>query len=159
MSFTRIHDDPVRIAKQLEEWTFQGRYQLDRPGQGDQLPFSEDVHVRLQGWGANLRTNTIGLENDLLGLTRRLGRDNVAQNDFTKFAESSTLPSYTAAQPFVEESRASHPAWMYRDQEHPRWEFPWINPQAHVEKQFHDNIQTRILEKDNYVPRMSTRFP
>lgn len=159
MSFTRIHDDPVRIAKQVEEWTFQGRYQLATPGQGDQLPFSEDAQLRLQRWGANLRTNTIGLESDLLGLTRRLGCDSVQDNDFAKHAETSTLPAYTVAQPWVEESRASHPAWMYRDMEHPRWEFPWVNPQANLEKRFPNNLQTRILEKDRYVPTASVRFP
>jgi hypothetical protein len=41
---------------------------------------------------------------------------------------------------------------MYRDLEHPRWETPIINPQANLEKPFHDNIQTRILEKDFYQP-------
>jgi hypothetical protein len=50
----------------------------------------------------------------------------------------------------VQESRASHPAWMVRDREQARWEQPWLNPQAPIEKDFYDNIQTRILEKDYY---------
>ena len=29
---------------------------------------------------------------------------------------------------------------------------PFINPQANVEKKFPDNIQSRILAKDNYSP-------
>ena len=47
-----------------------------------------------------------------------------------------------------------HPAWMYRDLEQPRWEQPFLNPQANLEKGFHDNIQTRILEKDFFVPKI-----
>jgi hypothetical protein len=43
---------------------------------------------------------------------------------------------------------------MYKDLEQPRWELPWINPQSNLELQFPHNIQTRILEKDYYVPRM-----
>jgi hypothetical protein len=39
---------------------------------------------------------------------------------------------------------------MYRDLEQKRWETPFVNPQANVEKRFADNLQTRILEKDFY---------
>ena len=37
MSFTRFHDDPYRIKKQLEETTYTGRYMLNTPGQGVDL--------------------------------------------------------------------------------------------------------------------------
>lgn len=152
MSFTRFHDDEVRIEQQLREMTYMGRYQLDVPGPGDSMPFQDDPHIRMQKWGANLRTNTINLESDLIGLTRPLQRDNVETNQYKDKRVSSTQVSYGKTNPFVEESRASHPAWMYRDLEHPRWETPLINPQANLEKPFHDNIQTRILEKDYYRP-------
>ena len=72
MSFTRFHDDPSRIKKQLDESTFQGRYFLNTPGAGMDLPFKEDPHFRLQKWGANLHTNTVNIESDLHGLTRTL---------------------------------------------------------------------------------------
>ena len=42
MAFTRFHDDPARISKRLEESTFTGRYQLDRPGPGVDMPFYEE---------------------------------------------------------------------------------------------------------------------
>ena len=75
MSFTRFHDDPARIKKQLEQTTFLGRYMLDCPGPGNNLPFWEDPQIRMQKWGANLRDNTVNLESDLFGMTRRLNRD------------------------------------------------------------------------------------
>lgn len=155
MSFTRFHDDNIRIQKQLEEMTYAGRYQLDTPGQGSSMPFQEDAQLRLQQFGANLHTNSINLESDLMGLTRKLQRDNLETNNYVSAQVASQAISYATAQPFVEESRASHPAWMYRDLEHPIWENPILNPQANLEKPFHDNIQTRILEKDSYRPRMS----
>jgi hypothetical protein len=155
MSFTRIYDDPARIEKQLSEWTFQGRYQLDTPGPGINLPLQEDPQIRLQGWGANLQTNTVNIESDLMGLTRSLNCDNIKENDYKLHTFHGTMPNYPLATPFVEESRASHPAWMFRDAVGPRWEYPMINPQANLEKRFHDNIQTRILEKDYYVPNAS----
>jgi hypothetical protein len=70
MSFTRFHDDPNRIRKQAAELSYAGKYALNTPGPGDNIPFLEDPQVRLQTWGANLMTNTINLESDLRGLTR-----------------------------------------------------------------------------------------
>jgi DNA segregation ATPase FtsK/SpoIIIE-like protein len=43
---------------------------------------------------------------------------------------------------------------MYRAVDFNRWEEPFINPQANVEKKFHDNIDTRLLEKDYYKPKI-----
>ena len=156
MAFTRFHDDPARIKKQINESSFTGRYMLNVPGPGDTLPFYEDPQLRLQKWGANLRTNTINLESDLRGLTRPLNRDLVEDNDYKTHAVHSGNSIYSNISPFIEESRASHPAWMYKDLEQPRWESPFLNPLNGLEKGFHENIQTRILEKDYFVPKVPT---
>lgn len=152
MAFTRFHDDPYRIKKQLEESSGTGRYFLNTPGQGMDLPFIEDPQMRLQGWGANLRTNTVHLESDLFGMTRRLNRDLVDTNDYKRHSVSTSSIQYRNAKPMVDESRATHPAWMYKDLEQSRWETPYLNPLNGLEKVFHENIQTRILEKDYYKP-------
>jgi hypothetical protein len=153
MAFTRFHDDPARIKKSLEETTFIGRYQLNTPGPGDINPFWEDPNIRLQQWGANLHSNTVELESDFRGLTRRLNRDLIIENDYLKNGVNAPIiQNYGISQPFVEESRSTHPAWMYRENVSERWEEPWINPQYGLEKPFQDNIQTRLLEKDNYIP-------
>jgi hypothetical protein len=152
MAFTRFHDDPYRIRKQVEESSFVGRYMLNTPGQGVDLPFMEDPQLRLQKWGANLTQNSINLESDLFGLTRPINRDYVDKNDYKKHAVFASPITYKNAQPFVEESRASHPAWMYKDLEQTRWENPLLNPLNGLDKPFHDNIQSRILEKDNFKP-------
>jgi hypothetical protein len=152
MSFTRFHDDPARIQKQLEESTFLGRYQLNRPGPGTEMPFFEDPNVRLQGWGANLHNNTTDFESELRGLNRTLNHDLVQENNYKNHATPMYPRAYQSAQPFVEESRATHPAWMYRDLEQPKWEQPLLDPQANLEKPFRENVQTRILEKDHFTP-------
>ena len=152
MSFTRFHDDPNRMRKQIEESSFPGKYALNTPGPGDNLPFIEDPQMRLQRWGANLMTNTVNVESDLRGMTRKLNRDVIELNSHKKKEVEGRLVSYPVTESFVDESRATHPAWMYRDLEQPRWEQPFLNPQANLEKRFHDNIQTRILEKDYFVP-------
>lgn len=151
MAFTRFHDDPIRIQKRLEESTFQGRYQLDRPGPGVNLPFHEDPNLRLQSWGANLHLNTVALESDLRGMTRKLNKDNSQQNDYKKYSVKTTnMAIYPTVNPFVQESRASDPAWMYRDLEQSKWESPLLDPQQNTEIPFLHNVHTRILEKDNY---------
>ena len=74
-------------------------------------------------------------------------------NDYKQFGVTDTgdLPYYNSEQPFVQESRATNPAWMYRSADVNRWEEPWLNPLVGLEKPFHNNIHTRILEKDYYV--------
>lgn len=154
MAFTRFHDDPIRIQKQIEQSSFAGRYMLTTPGQGLDLPFMEDTQIRLQQWGANKRNNSVNLESDLFGLSRKLNRDHVDKNDFKKSEAYTEAPQYSIKNPFVEESRASHPAWIYKDLEQTRWETPFINPQNNIERPFYNNIQTRILEKDAFVPKV-----
>jgi len=152
MAFTRFHDDPLRLKKQAQISSFAGRYFLDTPGQGVDLPFLEDPNIRMQKWGANLRNNTINLESDLYGLTRKTNRDYIGRNEHDLYAVNTTSNNYRNEQPYIEESRATHPAWMYKDLEHSRWETPFLNPLNGLEKGFHENIQTRILEKDFFVP-------
>jgi hypothetical protein len=82
MAFSRFHDDPARIKQQLEQDTFPGRYQLNTPGPGDNLPFWEDPNIRLQRWGANLKTNTTDFESELRGMTRKLNHDEIGLNDY-----------------------------------------------------------------------------
>ena len=154
MSFTRFHDDPYRIKKQLEETTFTGRYMLDTPGQGVDLPFMEDPQMRLEKWGANLNKNAVSLESDLKGLSRPLNRDLVNINNHKLYSSNSGAVQYKSQQPFVEESRASHPAWQYRDLEQSRWETPLLNPQDGLERPFDYNVHSRILEKDHFKPKI-----
>jgi hypothetical protein len=154
MAFTRFHDDPARLAKYAEETSYAGRYYLNTPGQGINLPFLEDPNIRLQKWGANLTNNTVNLESDLRGLTRPLCHDVIEVNQYDVHAVTTIPYMYRNSAPFVEESRASHPAFMYRDLEQARWEHPWINPLANIERKFEHSIQTRILEKDSFVPKI-----
>ena len=103
MSFTRFHDDPVRISKQLQESTYLGRYQLNRPGPGVHLPFVEDPNIRLQRWGANLQNNTVDLESSLRSLDRPLNRDLIKENNYKNHLVQSAPPSggYSTMHPYV----------------------------------------------------------
>ena len=154
MSFTRFHDDPIRIKKALLQSTYSEGYYLNKPGNGNTIPFQMDPQLRLQGWGANLCTNAINLESDFRGLTRKLNRDVESENNYFNNMANSDAYIYDDAKPFIDDTRATHPAWMYRDSEQNRWEYPHINPQDNCERTFNWNVQTRVLEKDNFVARI-----
>ena len=68
MAFTRFKYDYCRTVKEQQQATDPGRWRLDVPGNGSSPCYIEDPHIRVQKWGANLRTNTIDLESDLLGV-------------------------------------------------------------------------------------------
>mgnify|MGYP001173342708 FL=1 len=147
MSFTRFHDDPARIQKKLEEMTAIGQYQLNVPGNGVNMNYVEDPHIRLEKWGANLSSNSIDIENDLRGQTRLLNRD-ITHYDNHNVVNKPI--NYGTTKGSVEQSRATHPAWELRDVQQKRFDDLPFDPQAHVVLPFHSNLQTRILEKDYY---------
>ena len=150
MAFTRIHDDPCRIAKEVQESTGAGRYTLNVPGNGDKPCYMEDPYIRLQGWGGNLRTNAVELENELRGLNMPLSRD--CTNYKTSAAKVGDAPvQYPTCTPFVEQPRATNPAWTARDLEQPNFSYLPLNPQENVCIPFQNNLSTRILEKDYWI--------
>ena len=146
MAFTRFHDDPARIQKSLIESTYSGIYHLNTPGNGLNLPYVNDVHVRLQKWGGNLQTNSLGVEDELRGLNRKLGRDS---HQYTH--PNTNSKSYISTTFNVDETRASHPVWLYRDRHQDRFMYLPINPQDNIFYKFENNCPTRMLEKDYYV--------
>lgn len=154
MSFTRFHDDEARILKQLQQSVDIGRYQLNTPGNGTNVPFIEDPHIRLQYWGANLMKNTTDLESELRCITRKLNHyDNI---HYKKNKEQNTN-NYPSISEIVDESRATHPAWIYRDLEQTRcWEENSSNNVHHIQElPFSNNMNTRILQKDDFVRNLS----
>ena len=110
MAFTRFQDDPDVIQKKLCESTFTGIYHLNTPGNGMNNPYIDDTSIRLQKWGANLHSNTIDIDNKFKGLDRKLA------SDYQQFKEPDSQPKQYSSRSFlVDDSRATHPAWMYRD--------------------------------------------
>jgi hypothetical protein len=153
MAFTRFHDDPVRIEKGLEQSTFSGRYYLDTPGPGTQMPYMMDPQMRIQKWGANLASDTTNLESELRCLGRKLSH-NYDETYLQSNLFRGSKQSYPTNSEHKLESRASHPAWMYRDLEQVRWETPFINPivKANIDKPFAENVSSRIMAKDAFSP-------
>jgi hypothetical protein len=114
----------------------------------------EDPHIRIQKWGGNLRTNTINLESDLMGVNRQISRDCLVKDDYKSYNVLNAPIEYPNCNNlFTEESRAIAPAWMVRDKEQVDWYYPPLNPQENTCMPFQNNLSTRILEKDHFTPK------
>ena len=150
MSFTRFHDDPARITKYAQETSDPGRYMLNVPGNGDKPCFMDDPNIRMQGWGANLRTNAVNLESDLRGMTRNLNHSTI-NDDYKLHSVDTNEVSYPTCDEHVEESRVTHPAYMLRSVETQRFDYLPMNPQANVCLKFQNNLDTSLLKRDNYI--------
>jgi hypothetical protein len=154
MAFTRFKYDDCRTKKSLQQATDPGRWILNVPGNGANPCYMEDPQIIIQKWGANLRTNTINLESELRGVNRHLSRDCLGKDNFQNYNVPNQAIQYpTCSNLSTEQSRATNPAWWYRDLEQNNFEYPPLNPQANVCLPFQNNLSTRILEKDAFTPK------
>jgi hypothetical protein len=159
MAFTRFHDDSARIEKQLQQSTDPGRWILNVPGNGESPCFIDDPYIRIQKWGANLRTNTVNLESELRGINRNLNKDCLGINNYTTYNVPSEPVQYpTCSDLTTGQSRATNPAWWYRDKEQSHQSFPQLNPQENTCVPFMNNLNTRILEKDSFTPKRESKI-
>jgi hypothetical protein len=154
MANTRFFYDDCRTKKQLQQATGPGRYMLDVPGNGSHPCYIEDPQIIIQKWGANLRTNTINLESDLMGVNRQIGRDCLGKDNYKSYnVENRAIQYPNCNNLFTEQSRATNPAWWYRDLEQVDWYYLPLNPQENTCFPFEANLSTRILEKDYFTPK------
>ena len=151
MANTRFFYDPCRTIKNLQQSTGPGRWIMDVPGNGSHPCYVEDPQIIIQKWGANLRTNTINLESDLLGVNRNLSRDCLGKDGYQSFNVPNEPISYPVCRNlYTEQSRVIMPAWTARDLEQVDWYYPPLNPQENTCFSFENNVSTRILEKDYF---------
>ena len=159
MAFTRYNYDNCRTEKKLQQSSGPGRYMLDTPGQGLYLPFVNDPQIRLQRWGANLmnvkknKGHPIDIDSDLIGLSSNASKfDKKQKYPFNNNINAKVdVVNYGQRNlPYTDETRATHPAWMYRGLEQSRRYPTHLDPQEHVCIKFHNNLSTRILERDRY---------
>jgi hypothetical protein len=116
----------------------------------------EDPYIRAQLWAGNIMTNSVDIETELFGLSRKLNRDSADNYHHDDRASVATRTNSMIQCPVrggsaVEQSRATHPAWMLRDVEQDNWKMLHFDPQENVFMPFFNNLNTRIIEKDRFV--------
>jgi hypothetical protein len=146
MAFTRFHDDPARIQKSLDESTQIGMYHINTPGNGLNLPYIDDINIRIQKWGGNLQTNGFAIEQELRGYRPIEKYDNyIYKHPYTSSIHYNNINFN------IDESRASLPAWLFRDKTQFRPNNLFLDPQKNIFIPFENNTPSRLLEKDYYV--------
>lgn len=154
MANTRFKYDDARTIKSLQQSTDPGKWILNVPGNGANPCYMEDPQIIIQKWGGNLRTNTINLESELRGVNRQLSRDCLGKDNYQSYNVKSEAIQYPSCNNlFTDQSRATNPAWWYRDLEQVDWYSLPLNPQANTCLPFQNNLSTRILEKDYFTPK------
>lgn len=149
MSFTRFNYDNTRTVKRNQEMTGPCRYILNTPGPGADVGFSVDPHVRLQKWGTNLRKSPVDIASELDGRNRVLEKYGLPYK--TKEVATTNVMYNDNNNHITDETRATHPVWMYRDLPHVRWEYPVHNPQYQTCTPFSNNISSRIQQKNSFI--------
>ena len=149
MANTRFNYDECRTIKKLQQSTDSGRWIMNVPGNGSQPFYIEDPYIRIQKWGGNLQTNTIELESELFGINKPINRDCLGKDNYKKYNVKSEKIYYpSTGKLYTEQSRTIMPAWTARDLEQVDWYYPPLDPQENTCLPFHNNLNTRILEKN-----------
>ncbi len=159
MAFTRYNYDDLRTKKILQESTGLCRYMLNVPGPHKTTCYMDDPQVRLQKFGGNNRSvnngHPIDIDSDLKGYTRPLQKY-CTNLEFPNqgVAKSSAIKYDKCDAPITDQSRATHPARSYRSLPNQPIDIPLLNHQENTCFHFHNNLNTRLLERDNYVPKL-----
>jgi hypothetical protein len=149
MASTRISNDRLRIYKNLQQSTDVGRHVINVPGNGLDVPFVEDPHIRMQYWGANRMNDIISVENSLKNIDRPLIRETTQCKESYYTKPDISRMDYSNATFEVNDSFISQPAWNLRDKESDRDLGYCDEPNnAHIFIPFNTNLGTRIHEKD-----------
>lgn len=152
MAFTRFNYDQLRTDKYLQQSTDPGRYMLDVPGWGNKPYFINDPQIRMQKWGGNLRkTNNnnsiIDINSDLIGLNNI----NSKCDKKKKYKDTHKINYPIYSKTFTNETRVTHPSWMYRDLKQDHTSILLFDPLKNIYDPLKNNINTRNLERDNFV--------
>ena len=125
-----------------------------------------DPYVKIQKWGGNLSSNKTDLESELFILHRKLNRDNIKENNYVDYLNNNPIYNKCSANNVDNEvtgqSRVTHPAWVYRETNNfnkrdsnyyvpNNFKYLHLNPQENICIPFHNNISSRMLQKDYYA--------
>ena len=139
---------------------------MNVPGNGTSPLYFNDPYVKIQKWGGNLSSNKTDLESELFILHRKLNRDSIKENNYVDYLNNNSIYNKCSANNVNNEvtgqSRVSHPAWVYREINNfnkrdsnyyvpNNFKYLHLNPQENICIPFHNNISSRMLQKDYYA--------
>ena len=159
MSFTRFNYDEASSRQRLKQATGTGRYYLNVPGPGNNSCYMEDPQIRLGTFAAN-NMNVVGghpidIDSDLSGRGRMIAKYCTHDMYPMKKNITTTKINYQNCKSLgTDQTRATHPARNYRALEQTLVQPLYLNPQENTCFHFENNLNTRLLERDSFVPKL-----
>ena len=104
--------------------------------------------------------NAIQIESDLKGMSRTYNRDDIELNEYKLNAFKHKTPAEKIVYPqscdlTTQQSRATHPAWLTKDDTQSHFSLLPLDPQLNLFVPFQSNLNTRILERDHFIPEIA----
>jgi hypothetical protein len=162
MSFTRLDFDAGTYATDLKQSVRVGEYMVMPPAIACKPCFQADPWTRLgtMGGSTTTRGELIGVDSELMGLTRRASRCPASQYAPGQGAAALHAPPRCAALP-AEDTRLSNPPCNMRGGENGfnRFEYLCRDPQEHALMTFPTMVNNALVVKDNHracVPKPIT---
>jgi len=127
---TRFCYDDARTIKALQQSTGPGRYVLEVPGPLN-MTWTEDPYCRAQRWGGNLAEDVFHINNAFSGRTIPLNRGLIPSVAPTfvpaEYVQNQQVDTQVLT---TEQSRASLPAFLFRDLEQNHAYYLMYDPQS-----------------------------
>ena len=162
MSFNRLNYDTCAYKQNLYQSVGPGEYKLTEPPNLEELCFSQSPQVRLQKTGVSIDPNKplIDIDSELLNLTRASSNcpskkyiPDGSQCGLTNPKDKENNLTHGKDCYFdVEDTRLSNPPCTLRGTGWNRWEWLCLDPQERVLIPFDNNINNRLVVKDNHRP-------
>lgn len=145
--FTRTKDKVKKIEYDLEVMSHRNNYTFGKPGNGTTLAYMKNPNIRLQQWGANIRTNMTDIETDLRGQTRKLNRDSLDENNYIDHTVKSTPLKYetTSIKNQNTKTEENKLNTRYKNLQNSRLDILHSNPQKNI--RYIIPTSTRYVEK------------
>lgn len=145
--FTRTKDRRDKIEYDLQVMSHNNNHTFNTPGNGTTLAYMNNPNIRLQKWGANIRTNMTEIEQDLRGLTRTLNRDVLNEYEYNKNAAISNPIAFETVSIKNENPNINENKCDIRNKclKNNRDEYLHHNPQKNI--RFIKPTSTRYVEK------------
>ena len=164
MSFNRLNYDTNTYKQNLYQSVGPGEYRLVEPPNTEEGCFAESPHIRMQFQGVSVDSERplIDVDSELLHLTRPA--TNCPSRKYIPDGSQCGLTNPKAAENNkthgkscllnVEDTRLSNPPCTLRGTGWNRWEWLCLDPQERVLMPFDNNINNRLIVKDNHRPNI-----
>ena len=163
MSFNRLNYDTCAYRQNLYQSVGPGEYRLTEPPNTDEPCFAQSPQIRMQRQGVSIDPNRplIDVDSELMNLTR--DASNCPSKKYIpdgsqcgKVNKEENLQHGKDCFFTVEDTRISNPACNLRGTGWNRWEWMCLDPQDRVLIPFDNNINNRLVVKDNHRPCIPT---